>query len=93
MGDQSNMRKLLLIGLNAFGLAACVWVLVTLALARVLDGTTLPEIVWVTLGMLINHFGSGLQTASNYDFGSSAGSSAKNSLLADKKPPYPNEEE
>jgi hypothetical protein len=86
MNDQSNLRKLLLIALNAFGLAACVWAVVTLALVKARDGTTLPEIVWVTLGMLINHFGSGLQTASNYDFGSSAGSSAKNRLLADKRP-------
>jgi hypothetical protein len=91
-GDQSNLRKLILIGFNAIGLAACVCALVLLARLAA-AGTTQPEIVWVTLGILINHFGAGLQTASNYDFGSSAGSSAKNRLLADKKPPNPNQEE
>ena len=93
MGDQSNLRKLLLIGIYAVGLFASVATLVALALARAIDGTPQPEIVWVTLGGLIVQFGNGLQTASNYEFGSSAGSAAKNRLLADKQPPDAKQEE
>jgi hypothetical protein len=62
VSDQSNLRKLLLIGLNAVGLAACVAALVMLTRAA----SPQPEIVWVTLGILINQFGGVLHTAANY---------------------------
>jgi hypothetical protein len=85
--DKSDSRKLLLIALDAVGLAVCVGALVYLAwLQR--GGADIPNIAWVTLGGLITHFGNGLLTAHNYDFGSSAGSRAKDlrSTAADPEP-------
>ncbi len=65
-----------LVRIDALGLAACIALVGFMAwLAK--NGTPLGEVAWMTVGGLINHFAAGLLTAHNYEFGSSAGSQAK----------------
>lgn len=74
----ANSRANWMIAGDVLGLVLCLGALAYLATS----GVKVPEVVWATLGGLVTHFGLCLRDAHNFEFGSSAGSREKTTLLA-----------
>lgn len=73
-------RQRSLIRISAIGLYASVALVAFLAWLTS-KGTAIPEVAWLTVGGMITLFGNLLMTAFNFEFGSSAGSQAKDARL------------